>query len=244
MISCGGFRAGALWALAGIVEGEIAAVSRQAARPIVRKEQFKAWADEQVELLVGDDDFADAERFGAAEVLAKLGSSVRGLPIALTCRGYRTREQLVADVREMTQVVLVRDDCVRGEKEIEQGKVECELLSNVILSDAGGIQLIRGGGQKDESILTSAIEYGLIEHSCDAESGCVEGDCLFFVNGCLMRVVIDVIAEAWSVSVDELARIGAFFNYSDERQVDVAQLSDGRTLAYAQYFVVDRPRKD
>jgi hypothetical protein len=108
VVAIGGFNAGYLRGIAGIILGTPLTASRHKGVAGVSPSSLASWASEQAELLSGKL-FAGREFEGAAIVQA-CGGDTGPLPVALTVSGWLNKAELSSWVAERDKVLLVQEE--------------------------------------------------------------------------------------------------------------------------------------
>lgn len=109
----GGFSAGYLKGVTGVLFGSPLTASRHRGTPGVSAESLAAWASEQANLLVGK--LFPAREYEAAAIVQACGGDTGPLPIARTRDGWLNKEELSSWLKRQDEILL-RLDSVTGDR--------------------------------------------------------------------------------------------------------------------------------
>jgi hypothetical protein len=182
VVTVGGFRAGTVAGMAGLLKGSTDVVTRNTATPTVPVLALTAWAEEQASLLAESKVFSQKEKLRGASILMRFGAHPGNLPIARTGDEFLNASELRTLMQPRT-VVKVHNGTSVG---YDADKDSCHERVFDIEFSSNPTMLFLGESQPDESWPAGCFrtEDGKAPYS-------------------FYKVFIATLKEAWGTEFDE-----------------------------------------
>jgi hypothetical protein len=187
-VTVGGLLSCRLAGIAGVLAGTSRHVSRNVAVPLVSRERLAAWATEQADLVPNLYDEADAQA-ACGEIIRLCGGSTKNLPIAIYQDAWVSYVDVSQNQDLPDEILLLDPMNLKLEKSAKQFVLE----SNVMLIDHSHRSSILQPGSDDY------IEWPDFEVSWGSQ--------FYIFQPSLGGAVVEALAEAWGVSVEDVLSI-------------------------------------
>ena len=204
--TAGTFRSIYLSKLAGIVIGRSRTASRQIAEPLMDEDSLSTWALEQARLVNKMNITVDAKEM-TASLIRSLGGETDMLPIAMTTDGWMSFKDIIRKKDWPTEIIVLNKYFWDTVNDIDN---DYELLLNVIAATKWGLG--------SENIKVGSKHIKKAEHK--------EWEHIFRTN---YGAVIEALALAWGVSLQEVLESSDFSDGEHEVKRPFAEKSDGKT---------------
>ncbi|ATB28122.1 HD domain-containing protein [Melittangium boletus] len=202
ILATGGKLTGYAKSMAGILTASPLTMARHSTCPDVDTATLAQWASEQA-ILWQREPISDEDKHWVAERVVRYGGDVGALPVALSARGWLTREAIATSQWPEPVILLdpVSIHAPRGySTEFGYGVLEMHRNSDLNIIHPA-ILLVRFV----DPVATDTWWSTWLESAAEAEaSALAQGQTVFTQNRTLAASVVDALARAWSISSEDV----------------------------------------
>lgn len=212
IVTVGGFRSSDLHGICGILCGTPYTASRDTGIPIVESETIKNWASDQAQIL-HKRNFSSEKQKGVASIIRALGGETNKLHIAENSIGWVSAEDIIKDYSE--DIFFIISDMFSPSRRDKSIKVKLKRKNLFVTMTSPQIIL-----RSTSDILVDV----LWPSSCEKQDFPIDVEEFYFSKS-LDRVLTEVFAKKWDLSVEQLYKS----NHTRQAHIEIGT-SNGKPI--------------